>query len=387
VALSRLSRLTVPVAMLLIWQAVSTFVLDDTTRTLLPPPTAVAKAAWELIVSGELLRHLRDSLRREFIAFAWALTAVPVGVAMGWWKRVHDQLDPLVEMLRPIPPLAWIPLSILWFGVGDTQNQFIIFLGIFFPILLNTIAGVKSVEPNLVRAARCLGGGEGAVLRRVVLRAALPQIVTGIRVGLGFGWMALVAAELVGANSGLGFLINDARTLLRTDVVIVGMITIGIVGLVLLLYTGVRWVGALRRSVSLMWDVAPRTVGFVRGLVRDIAVLALLGGALLGSALLTLLTQLASDVVGGWMGLDARPSAFLVHLLALVTALAANCLVGLVLFWGLPHGPAEGRAILQASAVFAVGFQVLLQLVTVIVSGRPVKAPAPSGVPSPVGPL
>ncbi len=146
-------------------------------------------------------------------------------------------------------------------------------------------------------------------------------------------------------------------------------ITIGIVGLVLLLYTGVRWVGALRRSVSLMWDLAPRTVGFVRGLVRDIAVLALLGGALLGSALLTLLTQLASDVVGGWMGLDARPSAFLVHLLALVTALAANCLVCLVLFWGLPHGPAEGRAILQASAVFAVGFQVLLQLVTVIVSG------------------
>jgi ABC-type nitrate/sulfonate/bicarbonate transport system permease component len=229
--LSRLSRLTVPLTLLLLWQGVSTLWLDDTTRTLLPPPTAVAKAAWELIASGELLRHLRDSLRREFIAFAWALTAVPVGVAMGWWKRVDEQLDPLVEMLRPIPPLAWIPLSILWFGVGDTQNQFIIFLGIFFPILLNTIAGVRSVEPNLVRAARCLGGGEGAVLRRVVLRAALPQIITGVRVGLGFGWMALVAAELVGANSGLGFLINDARTLLRTDVVIVGMITIGLVGL------------------------------------------------------------------------------------------------------------------------------------------------------------
>ena len=232
-AWSRLGRLTVPVALLLIWQAISMFVLDDTTRTLLPPPTTVAKAAWELIVSGELLHHLRDSLRREFIAFAWALSAIPVGVAMGWWKRVHAQLDPLVETLRPIPPLAWIPLSILWFGVGDTQNQFIIFLGIFFPILLNTIAGVRSVEPNLVRAARCLGAGEGAVLRRVVLRAALPQIVTGVRVGLGFGWMALVAAELIGANSGLGFLINDARTLLRTDVVIVGMITIGLVGLVL----------------------------------------------------------------------------------------------------------------------------------------------------------
>jgi ABC-type nitrate/sulfonate/bicarbonate transport system permease component len=103
----------------------------------------------------------------------------------------------------------------------------------FFPILLNTIAGVKNIEPNIIRAAQCLGASEPRILRRIVLRAALPQIITGIRVGLGVGWMALVAAELVGANSGLGFLINDARTLLRTDVVIVGMITIGIVGLII----------------------------------------------------------------------------------------------------------------------------------------------------------
>jgi NitT/TauT family transport system permease protein/taurine transport system permease protein len=152
---------------------------------------------------------------------------------MGWSKVVNEQVDPLVEVLRPVPPLAWIPLSILWFGIGDVQNQFIIFLGIFFPVLLNTIMGVRNIEPNLVRAARCLGASEIRVLRRIVLPAALPQIVTGIRVGLGVGWMALVAAELVGANSGLGFLINDARTLLRTDIVIVGMITIGVVGLLI----------------------------------------------------------------------------------------------------------------------------------------------------------
>jgi ABC-type nitrate/sulfonate/bicarbonate transport system permease component len=229
----RLTRLAVPLALLVVWQCVSRFVLDETTRALLPPPTAVALAAWELIRSGELLHHLCDSLRREFVAFVWSLTAIPLGLAMGWWPRVNEQLDPLVEILRPIPPLAWIPLSILWFGVGDTQNQFIIFLGIFFPILLNTITGVKGVEPNLVRAARCLGAGEASILRRVVMRAALPQIVTGVRIGLGVGWMALVAAELVGANSGLGFMINDARTLLRTDIVIVGMIAIGFVGLAL----------------------------------------------------------------------------------------------------------------------------------------------------------
>lgn len=229
----RLSRLTVPTVLLLLWQAVSVWVLNDSTRALLPPPTDVAAAAWQLAVSGELLRHLYDSLRREFVAFLWALTAIALGIAMGWWGRVNRQLDPLVEILRPIPPLAWIPLSILWFGVGDTQNEFIIFLGIFFPILLNTISGVKGVEPNLVRAAQCFGADEAAVLRRVVLRAALPQIVTGVRIGLGVGWMALVAAELVGANSGVGFMINDARSLLRTDIVIVGMIAIGLVGLAL----------------------------------------------------------------------------------------------------------------------------------------------------------
>jgi ABC-type nitrate/sulfonate/bicarbonate transport system permease component len=135
--------------------------------------------------------------------------------------------------LRPIPPIAWIPLSILWFGIGDIQNDFIIFLGMFFPILLNTIAGVKDVQQNLVRAARCLGANQANVLTRVVLKAALPNIVTGIRIGLGTGWMALVAAEIVGANSGLGFLINDSRTVLRTDYVMVGMLTIGLAGLVI----------------------------------------------------------------------------------------------------------------------------------------------------------
>jgi ABC-type nitrate/sulfonate/bicarbonate transport system permease component len=219
--------------LLCVWQYVSLAVLDSTSRTLLPPPTAIFSAAWELISSGELLRHARDSLKREMVAFCWASMSIPIGIAMGWWRSVDQQMDPIMEMLRPIPPLAWIPLSILWFGVGDAQNQFIIFLGIFFPILLNTINGVKGIEVNLIRAARCLGAGEAQILWRIVVKASLPQIVTGIRIGLGVGWMALVAAELVGANSGLGFLINDARTVLRTDYIIVGMGTIGLIGLLL----------------------------------------------------------------------------------------------------------------------------------------------------------
>jgi ABC-type nitrate/sulfonate/bicarbonate transport system permease component len=231
--LRRLRHLALLATLLVVWWYISARVLDQTTRALLPPPQAIVAAAWELIRSGELWNHLQASLTREVVAFLWALIAIPLGIAMAWWKAVENQVDPLVELLRPVPPLAWIPLSILWFGVGDTQNEFIIFLGCFFPILINTVAGVKGVEPTLVRAARCLGAKEAQVLWRVVLRAALPSIITGIRVGLGVGWMALVAAELVGASSGLGFLINDARTVLRTDYVIVGMATIGMVGLLI----------------------------------------------------------------------------------------------------------------------------------------------------------
>jgi len=220
-------------ALLGLWQWASTFVLDDSERLLLPTPTAVVEAGWELMISGDLFRHTWDSLRREMVAFCWATVAIPVGIAMAWWRPVEEQLGTVLELLRPIPPLAWIPLSMLWLGIGDTQNQFIIFLGMVFPILVNTVSSVKQIDPVLIRAARSLGASELKVLLRIVVNAALPQIVTGIRIGLGVGWMALVAAELVGATSGLGFLINDARTVLRTDYIIVGMAAIGVIGLLL----------------------------------------------------------------------------------------------------------------------------------------------------------
>ena len=220
--------------LLVVWEILSTLWLPRVDRhlaILMPAPSSIVKAAGELLASGELIHHLLASIKREATAFVFASSAIPIGMAMGWWHGVNKQLNPVIELLRPIPPLAWIPLSILWFGIGDTQNQFIIFLGMFFPILINTFTGVRSIEPNLIRAARSLGANERNVLRRIVFKAALPQIVTGIRIGLGVGWMALVAAELVGASSGLGFLINDARSVLRTDFIFVGMITIGLAGL------------------------------------------------------------------------------------------------------------------------------------------------------------
>ncbi|MBI3699795.1 MAG: ABC transporter permease [Afipia sp.] len=224
------------IVLILAWQFASKVWLpsiDPYMAVLMPAPTSIAVTAAGMIASGELFFHLMASLKREAVAFLFSMTAIPLGIAMGWWRIVYNQVSPIMEMLRPIPPLAWIPLSILWFGIGDTQNEFIIFLGIFFPILVNTIVGVKNIEPNLVRAARSLGAPEYKVLMRVVFKGALPQVITGIRIGLGVGWMALVAAELVGANSGLGFIINDARSMLRTDIIVVGMLTIGLVGLLI----------------------------------------------------------------------------------------------------------------------------------------------------------
>jgi ABC-type nitrate/sulfonate/bicarbonate transport system permease component len=222
--------------LLIAWQFASKVWLpriDPQMAVLMPAPSTIAVTAAGMIASGELFHHLMASLKREAVAFLFASTAIPLGVMMGWWRVVYDQVNPIMEILRPIPPLAWIPLSILWFGIGDQQNEFIIFLGIFFPILVNTIVGVKNIDPILVRAARSLGASERRLLARIVFIGALPQIITGVRIGLGVGWMALVAAELVGANSGLGFVINDARSMLRTDIIIVGMLAIGLIGLLI----------------------------------------------------------------------------------------------------------------------------------------------------------
>lgn len=235
-ALSVLPNFATLVVLLIVWQFASKVWLpriDPQMAVLMPAPSTIAVTAAGMIASGELFYHLIASLKREAVAFLFAASAIPLGIMMGWWRLVRDQVNPVMEILRPIPPLAWIPLSILWFGIGDEQNEFIIFLGIFFPILVNTIVGVKNIDPILIRAARSLGASERRLLARIVLIGALPQIITGIRIGLGVGWMALVAAELVGASSGLGFVINDARSMLRTDIIIVGMLTIGLIGLLI----------------------------------------------------------------------------------------------------------------------------------------------------------
>lgn len=200
--------------------------------SLLPPPPLVAAEFWTLLKSGDLFTHIGASLGRVVSAWALAaLVAIPMGLAMGRIPVVERLLDPLVELIRPISPLAWIPLAILWFGIGEAGKIFVVFIGTFFPALISTIAGVKRIDPVLIQAGQVLGcHNRGALFRKVVLPAAMPNIITGLRISFGTGWAAIIAAELVAARSGLGYLISNGMEILRADRVLVGMIVIGVLG-------------------------------------------------------------------------------------------------------------------------------------------------------------
>ena len=200
----------------------------------LPAPSEVWKGGVELVRKGTLQQDVLASLKRVGAALLFASAiGFPLGALLGGSRRFAWSMEPVVGFFRPIPPLAWIPLSILWFGIGDAQNIFIIFLAAFFPIVLNTMEGVRDVDRQLVRAARTLGAGRVTIALTVILPAALPAMFVGFRVGTGIAWMALVAGELVASTSGLGYLISQGRYLFRSDYIIVGMVMIGLIGLLL----------------------------------------------------------------------------------------------------------------------------------------------------------
>jgi NitT/TauT family transport system permease protein len=186
--------------------------------------------AWAL--SGELVVDTAASLYRVVVGFAiGAGLALPLGLAMGASAAVHAWFNPLVQILRPIPPIAYIPLAILWFGLGDPPAVFLIALGAFFPVLMNTIAGVRQVDGIYLRAARSLGAGRTTMFVRVILPAAVPYILSGVRIGIGTAFIVVIVSEMIAVNSGLGYRILEAREYFWSDKIIAGMVSIGMLGL------------------------------------------------------------------------------------------------------------------------------------------------------------
>lgn len=200
-----------------------------------PTPWQVLTGTLELIRDGSLWVHIGASLFRVAVGFGLAvLIAVPLGLWMGWVPGAYRTLNPVFQMLRPISPIAWIPIAILWFGVGNVSPIFLIFVASVFPMIVQTTSGVHTIEQRYLRAAANFGVSRRRLFRQVVIPATLPQIIVGMRIGLGVAWLVVVAAEMIALRSGLGYLIIDSRNAgNRYDLVIAAMIIIGLIGLLL----------------------------------------------------------------------------------------------------------------------------------------------------------
>ena len=224
-----------PIALVVLWHEL---VVMSGTR-LIPTPHQVGLMMYDFVVggihddafSGTILTHLLASMGRVYGGFALAVVlGVPLGLIIGKVKIIRQLVDPTLSLLRPIPVTAWLPLSMIFFGLGPRSAVFLVFLGAFYPIVLNTIFGVRSVDMKLFEAASMLGCDGSRMFRQVVLPAALPSIFNGLRLAHGFAWILIVVGEMTGVPTGLGSVIMDGRTLSRTDLVITGMIVIGIAG-------------------------------------------------------------------------------------------------------------------------------------------------------------
>jgi len=203
--------------------------------TVFPRPYAVLLGMYELLRQGVLAKYIVASLFRVSAGFLLALVVgVPLGLLLGWFDRAFRAFNPAIQMFRPISPIAWIPVAILWFGVSDLAPIFLIFMASLFPITTAAMSAVQGIRLVYLRAARNFGVGRLAVFSKVVFPACLPQIITGVRLALGVAWLVVVAAEMIAVNSGLGYLIIDARNAgMRYDLVVAGMIIIGLIGLTL----------------------------------------------------------------------------------------------------------------------------------------------------------
>jgi len=231
-----INKIIMPVIALIFWEILAIWLNNP---VVLPPVEDVIKVLMNpqitILGTGTLVENTLVSIKRVLSGFIIAgIVGIPLGIFMGYFSTVMDLFDIIIELLRPIPPLAWVPLALAWFGIGETSMLYIIFIGAFFPILLNTIAGVRGVPKILIETAQTLGAKEKDILLKIIIPASSPHILTGLRIGAGIAWMCVVAAEMLpGSSAGLGYLIMYAYSLSRMDVVVASMIIIGIIGLTL----------------------------------------------------------------------------------------------------------------------------------------------------------
>jgi NitT/TauT family transport system permease protein len=227
-----------PAAILLLWQIFSE--IGFVRRNVLPPPSEVLSVWYDLVTgstddagrySGTWLDHAWASTWRVFAGFGWGVAlGIFVGLLIGLSKLMERMLDPTIQVLRNIPVTAWVPLSLVFFGIGNAPAVFLIGLGAFFPAAINSTHGVRQLNITLYKAARMMGANERELLSRVILPAALPSILTGVRLSMGIAWVLVVVAEILAVRSGLGYLLNDAYLFYRNDVVIAAMLSIGVLG-------------------------------------------------------------------------------------------------------------------------------------------------------------
>jgi len=230
-----LKRSLPSIAVMALVVAVWWIVVRTTESAIFPTPWQVVTGTVELIRNGTLWEHIGASLMRVGAGFLLAVAiGIPLGLWMGWVRGAFDTLNPIFQILRPISPIAWIPIAILWFGVGNASPIYLIFISSVFPMIVQTTAGVHTIEKRYLRAAANFGVSRATLFRQVVIPAVLPQIIVGMRIGLGVAWLVVVAAEMIALRSGLGYLIIDSRNAgNRYDLVIAGMIIIGLIGLAL----------------------------------------------------------------------------------------------------------------------------------------------------------
>jgi sulfonate transport system permease protein len=250
----RLAPWLVPLGIFVVWEIAAKSGALST--RVLPEPVAVVRAAWSLIESGEMWQDVRVSTWRALSGFAiGGGIGLVLGLATGLFKPVETALDSTVQMVRNIPALAMIPLVILWFGIGEEAKVFLVALGVFFPVYVNTFHGIRSVDVNLVEMARSYGLKDFALYREVILPGALPSILVGVRFALGLMWVTLIVAETISAQSGIGYMTMNAREFLQTDVVVVGILLYAALGKL------ADWLAKRLERAALRWHPAYQQEG------------------------------------------------------------------------------------------------------------------------------